>query len=557
VAGTAVNFVYPHDNKNVSLVMTTTILGATLFGDSAHLVQVETRLGRGLSRVIMVGMPDAVAREARERLPAALAWHGFRFPKGKVLFNLVPAQLPKRGLPLDLALAVAVLVQDRQFPAPPMPILFLAELDLQGRLRPPARGTLLASLAALEGQCCTVLTAVESAPEAAIAPGIQAFGLLDLGEVEEFLRKPSAFQAAVTKSTEPQSSHRKSHLRLDDIRGQTLAREAAVLAVAGRHSLWLQGPPGTGKSMLARRLPGLLPELSPSTALELARVEALLGPLDAMPNRAPFRAPHTSASAQALLGGGLPLRPGEIARAHGGILFLDELPEFARPVLEGMRQPLEEKEVRLQRAREWATYPADVMLVATSNPCACGFATHPKIPCRCTPSRLETYRNRVSGPLQDRFDLFLEMGPVSPDALQQPASPPHDENLHEQLQACRAFQQEQLPKRGFLLSRSAEMKALSDAGIDPAAATLLRQAAVVIPLSGRGMLRCLRVARTAADFACRSTVHADDMRKALSFRPLPQAAEATTSAHRFRSQATHRPQPSADKPAQACPLDPK
>ena len=531
--------------------MTTAILGATLFGDSAHLVQVETRLGRGLSRVIMVGMPDAVAREARERLPAALAWHGFRFPKGKVLFNLVPAQLPKRGLPLDLAIAVALLVQDRQWPAPKLAVLFLAELDLQGRLRPPARGTLLASLAALEGQCSHVVTAVESAPEAAIAPGVSAYGLHDLGEVEEYLSNPSSFTPVAPRTAASKPQPNKANLRLDDIRGQGVAREAATIAVAGRHSLWLQGPPGTGKSMLARRLPGLLPPLDAATALELARVEALLGPLDAMPCRAPFRAPHTSASAQALLGGGLPLRPGEMARAHGGVLFLDELPEFARPVLEGMRQPLEEKEVRLQRAREWATYPADVMLVATSNPCACGFATHPKIPCRCTPARLESYRNRISGPLQDRFDLFVEMGPVPAETMQQAASAPHDENLMEQLLACRTFQQEQAQQRGFLLSRDTEMESLRAAGINAAATTLLRQAAAVMPLSGRGMLRCLRVARTAADLDCRQSVTAADMRTALSFRPLPITAEATTSPLRFHAQAKYPPQPSTDKPARA------
>jgi len=533
--------------------MSRAILGATLFGDSAHLVHVETRIGRGLSRVIMVGMPDAVAREARERLPSALSWHGFRFPKGKVLFNLVPAQLPKHGLPLDLALAVSLLVQDRQLPSPKLPILFLAELDLQGRLRPPARGTLLASLAALEDQCRIVITAAESAPEAAIAPGVQAYGLVDLKEVEQFLREPNSFQAAVPVVPQEKSSSAAENLRLDDLRGQTVAREAAILAVAGRHSLWLQGPPGTGKSMLARRLPGLLPPLSASTALELARVEALLGPIPAMPHQPPFRAPHTSASAQAILGGGSPLRPGEMARAHGGVLFLDELPEFARPVLEGMRQPLEEKEVRLQRAREWATYPADVMLVATSNPCACGFATHPKIPCRCTPGRLENYRNRISGPLQDRFDLFVEMGPVSADALQNPPSPPHDEDILILLRKTRAFQQRQAHTRGFTSSRDVEISAIRAAGVEPSAATLLRQAAAVVPLSGRGVLRCLRVARTAADLGGRLEINSTDMRKALSFRPLPLKEGVTTTPPRSHLRATRHQLRATDEQAPASP----
>ncbi|MCP4093926.1 MAG: YifB family Mg chelatase-like AAA ATPase [Planctomycetes bacterium] len=552
--------------------MTAAVFGATLFGDSAHLVRVETRMGRGLSRVIMVGMPDAATREARERLPAALARHDFSFPKGKVLFNLVPAQLPKRGLPLDLALAVSLLIQDRQLPKLKSSILFLAELDLQGRLRPPARGTLLASLAALEEQCSTVITAPESAQEAAIAPGIQAYGLVDLQEVKEFLRQASAFQpvqvagpadlsgiqnpgrvAHSGNTTAASATHAQSpELRLDDLRGQSVAREAAAIAVAGRHSLLLQGPPGTGKSMLARRLPGLLPSLEQSVALQLAKVEALLGPVPAIPSMAPFRAPHTSVSAQALLGGGMPLRPGEIARAHGGILFLDELPEFTRPVLEGMRQPLEEKEVRLQRAREWATYPADVMLVATSNPCACGFVTHPKIPCRCTPNRLQTYRNRISGPLQDRFDLFVEMGPVGAEELQQDSTPPHDEDLHLQLEQTRAFQQEQQRQRGFALASMAEVDAIHSAGLEAAAATLLRQAATVIPLSGRGMLRCLRVARTAADLDCCPQIRASDMRKALSFRPLPVGQETATAPRHSPGQAWSRRKPASA--AQSPPL---
>lgn len=523
--------------------MTAAVLGATLFGDSAHLVRVETRMGRGLSRVIMVGMPDAATREARERLPAALARHDYRFPKGKVLFNLVPAQLPKRGLPFDLALAVSLLIQDRQLPALKSSILFLAELDLQGRLRPPARGTLLASLAALQNQCSIIITAPESAQEAAIAPGVQAYGLTDLLEVKEFLRQPCAFQPATAASATSTPDGQRGKMRLDDLRGQSVAREAALVAVAGRHSLLLQGPPGTGKSMLARRLPGLLPALDQQVALQLAKIEALLGPVPAIPSLAPFRAPHTSASAQALLGGGQPLRPGEIARAHGGILFLDELPEFARPVLEGMRQPLEEKEVRLQRAREWATYPADVMLVATSNPCACGFVTHPKIPCRCTPTRLQSYRNRISGPLQDRFDLFVEMGPVAAEELQQDATPPFDEDLQLRLKDTRNFQLEQLQKRGFALASLAEIDSIRLAGLDAAAATLLRQAAAVIPLSGRGMLRCLRVARSAADLDCRPSIRAADMRKALSFRPLPVGQETATAPRRSPEQAWSRQRP--------------
>jgi len=509
------------------------ILGATLFGSRAHLVRVETQTGRGLSRVILVGMPDAVAREARERLPAALHRHQFAFPKGKVLFNLVPAQLPKCGLPFDLALAVSLLVTEKQVRAPERATLFLAELDLHGRLGPPARGTLLAALAAVQEQCFDLITAPEAVAEANLAPGMRVFGMRDLSEVAAFLNHPQDFQPHPPQLSSPLRQHHTPPSRLDDLRGQAHARRAAVIAVAGRHSMWMQGPPGTGKSMLARRLCSLLPDLSDQRALEVACVEALLRPLDHLSRRPPFRAPHTSASAQALLGGGTPLRPGELARAHGGILFLDELPEFARPVLEGLRQPLEEGEVRLQRARSWATYPADVQLIATSNPCPCGYATHPKMPCRCTPHRLNAYAQRVSGPLRDRFDLFVEMGPVSAEDLEGPASAPLDEDVRARLQRTRKFQAQQQQQRGFLTSVEASLDGLRATGLGDDSRKLLRQAVATLPLSGRGLLRCLRVARSIADLAQRAEIQASDVREALSFRPLPQAAEATTMLNRF------------------------
>jgi len=544
--------VSPNESHVFSL-MQKQILGATLFGSRGHLVRVETQTGRGLSRVILVGMPDAVAREARERLPAAFAKHQFAFPKGKVLFNLVPAQLPKCGLPFDLALAVSLLIAEHQAPAPKRSTLFLAEIDLEGRLHPPARGTLLAAMAAVQEDCFDLITAPAAADEALLAPGICAYGLKDLREVVDYLKQPSTFRPAegrfstVARSkatTGTGASHLAlpaKPLRLDDLRGQAHARRAAVIALAGRHSMWMQGPPGTGKSMLARRLHILLPDLSPQRALEVAGVEALLRPLTHLSSRPPFRAPHTSASAQALLGGGTPLRPGELARAHGGILFLDEIPEFARPVLEGLRQPLEEGEVRLQRAREWATYPADVQLIATSNPCPCGYATHPKLPCRCTPARLSAYAQRVSGPLRDRFDLFVEMGPVSAEDLEGPATAPCDEKIRDQLEQTQQFQEEQ-SMRGFTTSNQADLDQIRGAGFDLESRKLLRQAVSTLPLSGRGLLRCLRVARTLADLGQREKLIAADMREALSFRPLPLEAELTTRLTRFPPRLRSHPQ---------------
>lgn len=527
------------------------VYGATLHHGRGRLVRVETLLGRGLPRTILVGMPDAVAREARERLPAALGSHGFTFPNGKVLFNLVPAQLPKTGLPLDLALAVALLISDRQIPTPPESVLLLAELDLKGRLTPPARATLLGAMAASgSDHCRAVLTAPESAAEAALAPGVRAYGLRNLGEVAEWIRDPQSFEAAspahVVSETSP--------LRLDAVRGQAAAREAALIAAAGRHPMLLQGPPGTGKSLLARRVLPLVARATKQQQLELALVEAAHGPLRSFPDRPPLRAPHASTSAQALLGGGQPLRPGEISRAHGGVLFLDELPEFARPALEALRQPLEEGVVRVRRARETAVYPADVLLIATANPCPCGNLTHPKLPCRCTVARLQAYAGRLSGPLLDRFDLFVEMGPVPPGVLDGPPTPPADELVTTRLKATRAFQREMQAERGFVEAGRAELDALQALNWGDRARSTLRSAAESLCLSGRGQLRCMRVACTIADLAQRRCLSRADVLAALSFRrPPPAAAGKPTGEHQLPWHTTPRPEP-AD-PTRPQPVD--
>ncbi len=484
----------------------------------------------------MVGMPDAVAKESRERLPAAFKYLGFSFPKGKVLFNLFPAQIPKRGVPIDLALATSLLVEEQSALPPEKPTLFLAEIDLQGNLHPPAYGTLLASLAAVE-KGVRIVTAHQAANEAALAPGAEVFSFANLKEVVDYLNAQHAHHPMVAQTTEQPHS---SELRLDEIRGQQHAHNAAALCAVGRHSLWLQGPPGTGKSMLAQRTINLLPDLDSEFAMQLARVEALLGPLRSMPRRPPFRSPHTTTSAQALLGGGSPLRPGEMSRAHGGILFLDEMPEFTRPSLEGMRQPLEEKEVRLQRAQDWAKYPADVILLATSNPCPCGYLSHPKIPCRCSENRIESYLSRVSGPLQDRFDIFVEMGPVAADVLDGPPTAQNDEEVIEKILAARQFQRD--ANRGFGCSSEASLSQIIDNGIQQQAQAQMRKASTLLALSGRAVLRCLRVARSNADLNQRQQISPSDIRQALSFRPLSAQQKVATDKHRLGERLKSRQQ---------------
>jgi len=495
--------------------------GAALHAGNAELVRVEVLLSRGLPKTTLVGMPDLPAKEARERLPSALAAFGYSYPKAKVLFNLVPAQLPKKGLPLDLALAIALLHGQEVISRPQKPVVLLAELDLRGRLRAPARGTLLAALRAGElEQGAAVITAIEAAAEAAIAPGIQAIGCEDLGQVVEILQSGMAAARMVEPLVREFPQNGTAHRRkLEDIRGQSHARWAGILAVSGRHPLLLQGPPGTGKSMLAHRLADLMPQLDQVTAMQVARMEALVGPVERLPCAAPYRAPHPSVSAQGIFGGGRPLRPGELSRAHGGLLFLDELPEFQRPVLEGLRQPLEEKEVRLQRAQEWAHFPADVLLIAARNPCPCGYSTHPTVPCECTPYSLNRYRNKTSGPLLDRFDLFAEMSPVDSADLQGQETAPTELEARAWMDQAVKSQHARQQLGGFGLACEAGLEELKTAGIQSEAWRTLIRAAERLQLSGRGVLRCLRVARTIADGESQVEIDHPSILRALSFRP--------------------------------------
>jgi len=507
------------------------VFGACLHDGRAQAFRVECLVSRGLPRVQIVGLPDLAAREARDRLPAAFAQQGLQFPKGKVLFNLVPALLPKRGLPVDLALACSLLLATGQIPALDRSLLAVAELDLAGCLRPAARGVLLASMAS-QATSSRMVVAPESLPEARLAQA-HSMAAASLNELVQCLRTgaPMATESTPSATAEQSPGKQAKHdaiPRLDEVRGQEHARSAAIFAIAGRHSLLLQGPPGTGKSMLAQRIAQLLPVPPRERALELASLESLHGPVQGLPQQAPFRAPHHSISAQALLGGGRPLRPGELSRAHGGVLFLDELPEFQRPALEGLRQPLEEQEVRIERSNESACFPADVLLIAARNPCPCGFASHPTRACICAPAAQSRYARRTSGPLLDRFDLFAEMGPVPAERLQGPATPPRDEDARASIQRALQIQAQRKRKLGWGAASTATRQQLDEAGVHRQARQTLIAAAERMQWSGRAVLRCLRVARTVADTCGEDKIERSHLLQAVGFRPPTSLAAASS-----------------------------
>lgn len=499
-------------------------------GIEAPLVRVEAHLAGGLPSVSMVGLPETTVRESKDRVRSALATSRFEFPVGRVTLNLSPADLPKEGGRYDLPIAIGILAASGQLPAASIASReFLAELALSGELR-PVRGILPAAIAAAKAGH-ELIVAPENADEAALPPGARVIAARHLLDVHRHLCADTVGgntvggDAVLPRHPAPSpATHRQraSAPDLADVRGQPLARRALEIAAAGGHSLLLIGPPGSGKSMLAARLPGILPPLDPSETLEAAAVRSLRGPVPAslLAGERSFRAPHHSSSAVALVGGGGIPRPGEVSLAHHGVLFLDELPEFDRRTLEMLREPLESGVIHLSRAARQTSFPAQVQLVAAMNPCPCGWLGDPARGCGYSCERAERYRARVSGPLLDRIDLHVEVPPVPAATLAQDRAGEDSETVRERVVRARERQTRRQGCANARLdgARLSEFVALS--GEDRA---FIAGALDRLRLSARATDRVLRVARTLADLACEERVERHALLEALSYRALDRA----------------------------------